>query len=128
MNPIRFESKDHFVQSLEDRRAFWRKYDELRTKEHKEAEKAWVESARAKMRERMKWSYEDWKGTSRYASTSINLGDFPSCPVLMEHSLDTVLAALNYSRGKSFTVDSQGVWAQAHKLLTWDPYAKTTVC
>lgn len=130
MNTIRFENKDAFVTALESRRTFWRKVDEKQAKEHKTAEQTWLKEARKRMQAALKMDYDALKEHigSRYAR-SLSLGDeAPDCPVLWEPKLDRVLAALSYSQGKTFTVDSAGVWAEAHTLLLHDPYSRKTVC
>lgn len=125
---ITFTSREAFIAALEGRRQFWRDYDTDRTAQHVQDERAWLESARTKLRSRLTWSYEDFKKAERFSSAAVSLGEFPSCPVLMEHKLDNVLSVLAYTQSKLFRVDDKGTWAEAHKLLTWDPNAKTTVC
>lgn len=130
MNTIRFASKEAFIEALEGRRVFWREYDKRREQEHKAAEKQWLTDARAKLRDALKMDYatlttEDKGG---YRRSAVYLGDLPRCPALMEAKLDKVIAPLRLSQGKTFNVDSRGVWSEAHNLLTWDPDAKTSVC
>lgn len=128
MNTIRFTSKNAFIEALEARRKFWRDYDQRQERRHKDAEKKWLTDARMKMREASKWSYADFKTKNGRYSASLHLGDLPQCPVLMEAKLNKVVAALQLTQGKSFSVDTSGVWAEAHNLLTWDPDARTAVC
>lgn len=128
MNTIRFASKDDFIAALEGRRAFWREFDKRQEREHKAAERELLVKARAKLREAVKWDYPtlkanlDWSGDLKLA------GRAPECPVLWEPKIDKVLAALRLTGGKSFSVDSSGVWSEAHTLLTFDPDARTKVC
>lgn len=124
---IMFNSKEAFIAALQERRAFWHDYDERRTIEHKAQEEMWLNKARATLRSRLEWGYDDWKKGDRY-SGSVALGSFPECPVLMEAQLDSVLSVLKLTQSKLFRVTRDGVWGNAHKLLTWDPYAPKTVC
>jgi hypothetical protein len=128
MNTIRFESREAFVKALEGRRKFWREYDKRQEREHKAAEQEWLVKARAKMREAIKWDYATLKEAVDYSGRLPLSGDAPSCPRLVEPRLDRVLAALRLTNGKTFTVDSSGVWADAHDLLISDPDARTKVC
>ncbi len=123
MNTIRFQTKQAFMSALEGRRVFWRAFDERQEREHRAAEQAWLEDARAKLRQALEWDYETFKKKgSLYFDTA------PRCPVLMEMKLDNILSVLSYTQAKSFQVNSEGSWATAHQLLTWDPNAKQTVC
>ena len=130
MNTIRFESKDAFVAALESRRAFWQDVDTKAEKKHKAAEQAWLKEARRRMEKALKMDYDELREAAggRWGH-SLSLGkDAPECPVLQEARLDSVLAALTFSQGKTFTVDSQGVWSEAHVMLTHNPNARRTVC
>jgi hypothetical protein len=124
-NAIRFADRESFIAALEERRPFWRAYDKRRAAEHKAQEREYLAEARAKLREALKLDYATLKERHGY---SVPIGSAPSCPVLMEAKIDTVLASLKLTQSKSFTVDSHGGWETAHKLLTWDPDAVTTVC
>lgn len=128
MNTIRFASKEAFIEALEGRRAFWREYDKRREQEHKAAEKQWLTAARATLRDALKMDYASLSSRDGRRSATVYLGDLPRCPALMEAKLDKVIAPLRLSQGKTFNVDSRGVWSEAHNLLTWDPDAKTSVC
>lgn len=129
MNTIRFTSKEAFIAALEERRPFWRAYDQRQAREHKAAEQQWTKDARVKLREAAKWDYPtlkaalSWNGSLRVLDEKL-----PPCPRLMEPKIDVILSALNYTQGKAFTVDTNGAWSEAHTLLTWDPDAVTAVC
>jgi hypothetical protein len=126
VNTIRFTSKDDFIAALEGRRKFWRDFDKRNEKAHKDAEKQYLDKARAKLREALKWDYATLKKNISY--DDIHIGKPPACPVLSEPKIDRVVAALKFTQSKAFVVDSQGVWAMAHDLLTDDPDARTSVC
>lgn len=126
MNTIRFTTKEAFVAALEGRRPFWRAYDKRQAREHKAQEQAFLSAARAKMRACLKMDYEALCKEARYGS--LDLGNRPTCPALMEPKIDKVLAALKHTQGRVFTVGTSGSWSEAHNLLTWDPDAPTSVC
>lgn len=129
MNTIRFTSREAFVAALEARRPFWRDYDKQQAREHKAKEQAYLTEARAKFREAVKWDYPTLKQNLSWNGTLRLLEDKqPDCPVLMESKIDRVLAALKFTQGKAFTVDTTGAWSEAHTLLTWDPDAQTKAC
>jgi hypothetical protein len=125
MNSVRFNDKQSFIAALEARRPFWRAFDKRQAAEHKAQEKAYLEEARARLREALKMDYATLKKTHSY---SVPIGSAPSCPVLMEAKIDRVLSALAFTQSKSFTVGSEGMWADAHTILTYDPDAPKTVC
>jgi hypothetical protein len=126
MNSIRFDSKDRFIAAIESRREFWQAYDADLERRHKEAEKEWLAAARATMLKAVKWDYDTLKKNLEWGD--LKIGRPPECPVLETPRLGRVLAALRYTTGTSFTVDSGGVWSEAHHVLTHDPYARTKVC
>lgn len=129
MNVIRFNSKEDFIRALEGRRGFWQAHDARVAAKHKADEKKYLAEARAKMRAALKLNYEELKAAmdgSYYGNLSF--GQMPTCPILTEPSLDTVLKSLSYTDGKTFTVDDSGVWSVAHRLLVHDPDAQTKVC
>jgi hypothetical protein len=126
VNTIQFSSKDAFIKALEERRRFWREYDKRQEQEHKTAEKQYLASVREKLREALKWDYATLKKNISY--DDLPVGKPPACPVVMEPKVDRVLRALSFTNAKSFRVDTSGVWADAHDLLTRDPDERKTVC
>lgn len=129
MNTIRFTSKEAFVAALEARRGFWREADAKLARDHKGAEKEWLASARAAMRDGLKMPYAELKAVVDWNGKLPLAGDkAPDCPVLSEPKIDDVLRALELTEGKTFTVDSEGTWRGAHHLLVHDPHATRTAC
>lgn len=133
MNTIRFNDKASFVAALEARRPFWRARDAANAKAHKAAEQKWLTDTKRKLREALKLDYDALKKATKYDGLLGQLDRAPSCPVLMEKKIDTVLASLKVTQGKTFVVQptmrtGYQPWAVAFDLLTADPDAKTTVC
>lgn len=127
-NPIRM-TRDQLVEALEARRPWATALDRERLREHREAERAWVDMVKKRAREIVKLPAAELRKRAKdYRSLDLNRDGSPTCPDSFVLKLDRALGVLTMTNQQTFTIDSEGPWRNVYFLLTHDETAPASMC
>lgn len=119
-------NRDDLIAELKRIRPLLAERDKQKLKEHKQAEREHLAAFRQKCRDAARWDYETAKknffspGIGRYAG--------PRCPVPQVEILDRMLALLQKTSTKRFTITPSGRYSDIYRLLTFDVPETKAVC